>query len=101
MVTSITREELKQLLLNQKEVVVIDVRSIEEYNNGHIPFATNFPVESIEAGSYLPEPGKIIVTTCGRGGGRANRAANFLNENSSNEVFTLAGGSFGWLDQEQ
>ncbi|MDZ4666409.1 MAG: rhodanese-like domain-containing protein [bacterium] len=97
---SITREELKQLLLNQKDVFVIDVRSEDEYASGHIPFATNIPVENVEAGDFVAKEGQILVTACGRGGGRARRAAAFLSENSANEVYTLEGGSLGWLDHE-
>ncbi|MBP7512276.1 MAG: rhodanese-like domain-containing protein [Bacteroidia bacterium] len=99
---TLTREELKKLRLNQPNVIVLDVRSEEEYNNGHIPFASNFPVELIENGEiFEAKPGSIIVTTCGRGGGRANRAANILRQNPQNQVFTLEGGSLGWLDNEK
>jgi rhodanese-related sulfurtransferase len=101
MYNSITREELKELLLNQKDVVVLDVRSEEEYHHAHIPFATNIPVENIESGNYLPKQGQIFVTACGRGGGRARKAASLLSEHGATQVYTLEGGSLGWLDQEK
>jgi diguanylate cyclase (GGDEF)-like protein len=43
--------ELNKLLNTSKDIVVIDVRSESEYNNGHINVAVNFP----EVFTYLPE----------------------------------------------
>lgn len=97
MKTTITRAELNQLLNNKNIIMVIDVRSKEEYNEKHIPFAGNLPIEIIEAGSFIPEPGKIIVTACGKGGGRSERAAKYLREHNKNEVYFLEGGTFEWL----
>lgn len=101
MKTIITRAELKQLLNNNKNnIMVIDVRGKEDYHEKHIPFAGNLPVEIIEAENFIPEPGKIIITVCGNGGVRSERAANYLRENSSNEVYFLDGGTFGWVENE-
>lgn len=100
MKTTITRAELKQLLNNKNNIMVIDVRGNEEYKENHIPFAGNLPIEIIEAGNFIPEPGKIIITACGKGGGRSERAAKYLRENSNNEVYFLDGGTFGWVENE-
>jgi rhodanese-related sulfurtransferase len=99
MKTAITSAELKQLFKNRNSLMVIDVRSKEEYNEKHISFAGNLPIEIIEAGSFIPEPNKIIVTVCGKGGGRSERAANYFRENSTNEVLFLEGGTFGWIEK--
>jgi rhodanese-related sulfurtransferase len=98
---SITREELKQLLANKASIQVLDVRSPEEFDAGHIPFAINQPLPSLLSGEFLPNEKVILVTACGRGGGRANKAANYLKENFLNEVYTLEEGSLGWLDHEK
>ena len=100
MKTTITREELKQLLNNRNSVMVIDVRNKEEYNENHIPFAKNLTIEIIEAGNFIPEPNKIIITVCGKGGGRSERASKYLRENSKNRVYFLEGGTFGWVENE-
>jgi rhodanese-related sulfurtransferase len=76
------------------------VRSKIDYNEKHISFAGNLPIEIIEAGSFIPEPGKIIITVCGKGGGRSEKAANYLRENNNNEVYFLDGGTLGWLKNE-
>lgn len=100
MKTTITRAELRQLLNNKNNIMVIDVRGKEEYTEKHIPFAGNLPIEIIEAGNFIPEPGKILITACGKGGGRSERAAKYLRENSNNEVYFLDGGTFGWIENE-
>lgn len=100
MKTTITRAELKQLLHNKENIMVIYVRGKDDYNEKHIPFAGNLPIEIIEAGNFIPEPGKVVITVCGKGGGRSERAAKYLRENSNNEVCFLGGGTFGWIENE-
>ena len=96
---SITLAELKQLLSEQKNILIIDVRSKEEYIEMHIPLAASFPLEIIESGNFVPQLGNIIITVCGKGGGRSERAANYLRENNENEVYFLGGGTFGWFEK--
>ena len=95
MKTTITLTELKQLLHNKENIMVIDVRGKDDYMKNRIPFAGNLPIEIIEAGKFIPEPNKIIITVCGKGGGRSESAANYLRENNNNEVLFLDGGTFG------
>ena len=101
MKTTITRDELKQLILKKENIMIIDVRSISEYNDKHISFAGNLTIEIIETGNFIPEPGKIIITVCGKGGDRSERAASYLRQNSNNEVYFLEEGTFGWIDNEK
>lgn len=68
---SISPAELKQLLATGKKVAVIDVRSKEEYDLQHLPFAHNFPLEEIEQGKFSPGGNNIVVFVCTSGGGGA------------------------------
>ena len=43
----ITSDEAKKMMETEKTIVV-DVRTIEEYNEGHIPNAVSIPLETIE-----------------------------------------------------
>jgi len=43
----ITSDEAKKMIETQK-VIVVDVRTLEEYNEGHIPNAISVPLETIE-----------------------------------------------------
>ncbi len=96
MENKITINELKEIQAINN-VMVLDVRKPNEYSEGHIPNALNIPVDDLEKRlSEIPEA-MLIVTTCGRGGGRARRAQAYLQEIGKN-VKWLEGGSLGYLD---
>jgi rhodanese-related sulfurtransferase len=84
-----------------KRIVLIDVRSNAEFEEKLIPEALNFPVEEIEAGNFPHQIDKdaIVVTACGKGGGRSERAAGYLRENTDFDSYFLEGGTFGWFGE--
>lgn len=89
------------MLKGTKGITVVDVRNEDEYNEKHISFAINIPVEQIEAGKHNLNLRNTIITVCGKGGGRSEKAANFIRENYKAEVFFLEGGTFGWFENEK
>jgi rhodanese-related sulfurtransferase len=96
-VPRITIEELKKLMDEQK-VVVVDVRSADAYNNGHIKGAINLPLDKIQAGKYdaLPRD-KRIITYCSCGAENSSAAATLLLEKAGfNNGATLLGGTYAW-----
>lgn len=99
MIKSISPAGLNQLVSFNKDVQVLDVRSREEYELLHIPFATHVPLESIESGSFNLEPEKILITLCAKGAGRSERAAAYFLKTFPNQVYVLEGGTLGWFEQ--
>jgi len=97
---SISLKELDQLLKGPGGVTVIDVRSEEEYKEKHIPFAVNMPIGKIETKNVALDLGKPIVTVCGNGGGRSDRAAEFIRQNFKAEAYFLEEGTFGWTKHQ-
>ena len=70
---SIKTSEVKTILDNKDEnYILIDVREIDEYNEGHIPGAVNIPVGSITTVDYSFD--KTLIVYC-RSGSRSNTAA--------------------------
>jgi len=65
-VPCISLEELKEKLDAGAEVVVVDVRSKEEFDQGHIPGAISIPYSEIEARYRELPRDKEIVTCCAR-----------------------------------
>lgn len=59
---------------------VIDVRTIEEYNAGHVEGSLNIPLDTIEGqiGS-IKEAGTPVITVC-RSGARSGAAAAILSQ---------------------
>ena len=46
-VQKISHEEAKRIMQEEKDVLVVDVRTPGEYRDGHIPGAINIPNETI------------------------------------------------------
>jgi rhodanese-related sulfurtransferase len=68
---------------------LLDVRSPEEFNGGHLPGAINIPVQQLEGrtGEVGP-PDHDVVVYC-RSGHRSTRAAELLRERGFTKVHNL------------
>ena len=77
--TQISQEEAKQMMEQDGTQIIVDVRTQEEYNSGHIPGAICIPNESIETEQpeELPDLDQIILIYC-RSGNRSKQAAQKL-----------------------
>ena len=87
----ITSDEAKNIMLTEKPIVV-DVRSLEEYNEGHIPNAISVPLENIEneAETKLKNKDDLILVYC-RSGRRSREAALRLIEKGYTNVIDFGG----------
>lgn len=75
----ISYEELQRLLQNGSPVTLLDVRTRQEYDGGHIPGALLLPYDEVEqqAAALLPDKSREIVVYC-RSGRRSAIAAETL-----------------------
>lgn len=99
--TSINLSQLNRLLESADGATVIDVRSEEEYKEQHIPFALSLPLEKLETKTTGFDHGKLIITVCGKGGGRSERAAELIRKNYNAEAYFLEEGTFGWFKMKE
>ena len=81
--------EIKEYL--EKEAIIIDVRTLEEWDEGHIESSKHMilntiPVEVAEIKSWE----KPIIAVC-RSGARSGQAAQFLTQNG---IDAINGGSW-------
>ena len=76
---NITAEEAKKLMDSEEGCIILDVRTREEYDQGHIPGAILIPNTEIEAkaADLLPDKGQLILVYC-RSGRRSKLAAQSL-----------------------
>ncbi|MDO9038927.1 MAG: rhodanese-like domain-containing protein [Lutibacter sp.] len=93
----ITLDILQQKLKSKNEIIIIDVRSNEEYNEKHIPNAINIPLEKLEDKAKTFDRNKFYITVCGKGGNRSATGAEKLNQMKFNAIW-LCGGTFGWFE---
>ena len=97
MTREVSRAELRARRAAGEAVVVVDVRSAEEFAAGHIEGAIHVPVADIEADPKRLPLDRPIVTACGKGGGRSEGAAAALAAAGARDVGFLEGGTLGWL----
>ena len=78
---NITAEEAKQIMDNEEGYIILDVRTQEEYDQGHIPGAILIPDTEINARAeeVLTDKNQLILVYC-RSGRRSKLAAEALVE---------------------
>ena len=78
------------------EVHIVDVRSVSEFEEGHLPQAVNVPLTGIlDNLNQVPRNGKDLLVSC-RSGGRSFVAATLLQARGFDSVINLAGGFTAW-----
>lgn len=99
---SVSKSELDQMRNGGVPVLLIDVRSEAEFDEGHVPDAINISLATIEAADFSlkADEATVIVTVCGKGGGRSERAADHLRETAGYQAYFLEGGTFGWFEDK-
>ena len=87
-------------LIKNKNALIIDVRTPEEFAESHLPEANNFPVDTlsqnIETIKKLQRD-KPLLVYC-RSGKRSARAAEKLKNLGVNSLYNLKGGIKAWSD---
>ena len=78
---NITAEEAKEIIDSEEGYIILDVRTQEEYDEGHIPGAILIPYTQIEekANEMLLDKDQLILVYC-RSGRRSKIAAEALAE---------------------
>lgn len=93
---SITAEEAKEIMDTGDGFVILDVRTQEEYDEGHVPGAILIPNTEIEnrAEEELPDNAQLILVYC-RSGRRSKLAAQILADLGYTNVKEF-GGIIDW-----
>lgn len=93
----ISAEEAKKMLDANHNIILLDVRSEEEYNAKYIPGATLLPLPEIgsKAATVLPDKNAVILVYC-RSGARSRNASYQLVSMGYSQVYDIAGGISSW-----
>ena len=88
----VSHKEAQEIMATQAQSITIDVRSQEEYNQGHIPGAQLLPLDEIakKAESVLGDKGQTILVYC-RSGARSEAAAKQLVGMGYSKVYDFGG----------
>lgn len=75
--------------------VIVDVREIDEWQDGHIPGAVHIPLGSLGTRAREIDPGSEVIVVC-RSGNRSSRAVAALMQAGYPKVKNLSGGMIAW-----
>jgi len=87
--------EAAKKLIDDNEVEVIDVRTLEEYAEGHIPEASLLPLQELEARISELDKEKSYLLVC-RSGNRSSQAAQILIGKGFTNIYNLKAGMNEW-----
>ncbi|MDQ0158407.1 rhodanese-like domain-containing protein [Alkalibacillus salilacus] len=87
-------EEVKELVDQDADVTVIDVREADEVAEGHIPGAKNIPLGLLEFRENELDKNEDYIMVC-RSGGRSGKATQYLEERGY-KVKNMTGGMLAW-----
>lgn len=92
-IKSISNVKAENLIKENKELLIVDVRSFNEFKSGKIPNAINIPVDEIEweIESLEPYINKEILLYC-KVGMRSSVACDFLEKEGFKKLYNLRGG---------
>lgn len=90
------------LAMKPSERLLLDVRTVEEYANAHIPTSVNIPLTEIETNlTRLADFKNTPVVVYCRSGVRAGKAIALLQDNGFTHVMHLEGDMMGWEIQNR
>lgn len=95
--SNVTVDEAQQLMSEESDLIILDVRTQQEYDSGHIPNAILIPVGELEDRLGELDEMKTILVYC-QSGVRSAQARQILADNGFSEVYNLEGGIIAWQE---
>ena len=92
----VSMNDIVQIMEENENYIILDVRTLEEYNQGHIPNAICIPNETIDESvvNKLPDKNQMILVYC-RSGNRSKQAAEKLKKLGYTNLIEF-GGIIDW-----
>lgn len=87
----ISAEEAKEMM-DETSAIIIDVRTVEEFNEGHIENAINLPLDEIESRALevFPDQEETYLLYC-RSGNRSAQAAKIFKDLGYKAIYDFGG----------
>lgn len=96
--TNISTEAAHALWCAKADVFFLDVRTVGEYNAGHIEGALNMPWPTDVMALHNSLPNKQIIVYCASGS-RSAAASAYLTGAGHSDIFNMLGAYSAWLAQ--
>ena len=90
---NIDYESAKTILKNDKNAILVDVRSPQEYKEGHLEGSINIALYDLEKESekLIKNKQNTIILYC-QSGNRSNKALEILKEQGYKSLYQIEGG---------
>ncbi|MBP2644023.1 MAG: sulfurtransferase [Firmicutes bacterium] len=96
-VKNVSADEAAVLLRNNKDTVILDVRTKEEYDRGHIPGAILIPTQELSARIHeIKKADSVPILVYCASGGRSPGAVDTLLRNKVTNIYHLYRGISSW-----
>lgn len=93
---SLTIEEYRQDYVDTQQAhQLIDVRTVQEFKQGHLPQAINIPLDELDKKLSKISKSKPVIMVCASGA-RSGRATQQLQKAGYENVQNLKGGTTRW-----
>ncbi|MCQ5365854.1 rhodanese-like domain-containing protein [Anoxybacillus salavatliensis] len=92
--TNISVDEAAQMI-QKGDVVVLDVRTEEEYASGHIPGAMLLPLQQLQERINELKKDETYIVVC-RSGNRSAQASELLAKEGFTNIYNMTGGMNEW-----
>jgi len=89
-------EDAKTLIESKPNLIILDVRTQEEYDDGRIEGALLIPVSELEDRLDELSKNSEILVYC-RTGNRSSNAFNILTKNGFTKIFHMVDGITAWI----
>ena len=92
-IREITEDEMRETIKTVENVVVLDVRSTQEFNEGHILGAINIPVYELKkkAKQTIRDKNSVIIAYC-TAGIRSRKAIKILKDLGYRNLYNIKDG---------
>lgn len=101
MAQQISVEDVQKAIIEQKDFILVDVRTPGEYERGNIAGSINIPLDDIDANisQRIPDKQKTIYMYC-LSGARSDSAADILTQFGYQNVFSMTSGLLMWRSKK-
>lgn len=94
--SAVTPEIVKQAIDQKEDVLLLDVRTPQEYAEGHIQGSKLLPLQELmQKTNSLPKKNKKIYLYC-RSGARSAQATQMLKQLGFTDTHNMTGGLLSW-----
>lgn len=95
----ISQSEAKQMIAENPDAIILDVRTLDEFEKKHIPNAICIPIEDLRKGDFakIPDKNSTIMIYCWTGR-RAEDSAQLLADKGYKNIYEF-GGLADWTSE--